>query len=138
MFPGLQTIVERKQILASHDDQWCKPDIGAFFLNQTQRTKLQASSASKPQSNNRLLVNLTADIDQFVQSVKQLNIETFNLVKHSTANKQTVEPINLYKKIAFGSLDLWVLHPTSSATEDEKLVAALQKVFIPRFGSEMN
>jgi hypothetical protein len=128
VFPGLQTIVQRKQTLSAHDDQLSKPDIGAIFLNHMQRAKLQSTSTSKSQSNNRLLINLTENIDHFLQNVKELNIDTFNLIKHMTSNKQTVEPINLYKKIAFGSLDLFVLHPTSSPSEDDKLVTALQKV----------
>jgi hypothetical protein len=49
-------------------------------------------------------------------------------MKHTIPNKLTVEPINLYKKIAFGSLDLYVLHPTVSTSEDEKILANLKKV----------
>ncbi len=57
-----------------------------------------------------------------------MNIDTFDLMKHTIPNKLTVEPINLYKKIAFGSLDLYVLHPTVSTSEDEKILANLKKV----------
>ena len=124
VFPGLQTILHRKTIAPSQDGQSAKPDIGAFFLNQIQRTKL---SPSKP-SNRKLSVDLNENIDQFLKIVKQLNINTFDLIKHSIPNKLIIEPINLFKKIAFGSLDFYVLHPTGSTQEDEKLLASLQKV----------
>ncbi|CAF0750388.1 unnamed protein product [Adineta ricciae] len=124
VFPGLQTIVHRKQIFSSHDAQSGKPDVGAIFLNHIQRSKLQ--SKSSPSS--KLLMNLTNNIDQFMNATKQLNIDTFNLIKPMIANKSNFEPINLYRKIAFGSLDMYVLHPTSSPSEDERLISSLQKI----------
>ncbi len=57
-----------------------------------------------------------------------MNIDTFDLVKTTIPNKPSIEPINLYKKVAFGSLDLYVLYPTSSITDDEKILATIQKV----------
>ncbi|CAF0725790.1 unnamed protein product [Adineta steineri] len=129
VFPGLQTILHRKTILSSSNDQLCKPDIGAFFLNHTQRTKIQSIPTSKSSSStNKLVVNLNENIDEFLHNIKQLNINTFNLIKHTTSNKQNIEPISLYKKIAFGSLDLYVLHPTTFTTDDDKLIASLQKI----------
>jgi len=68
------------------------------------------------------------NIDQFLNNIKQLNIDTFDLIKHTIPNKSHIEPINLYKKIAFGSLDLYILHPTASISEDEKVLMTLQKV----------
>jgi hypothetical protein len=63
-----------------------------------------------------------------LNDIKQLNIDTFDLVKTTIPNKPSIEPINLYKKVAFGSLDLYVLYPTSSITDDEKILATIQKV----------
>jgi hypothetical protein len=63
-----------------------------------------------------------------LNDIKQLNIDTYDLVKHTAPNKPNIEPINLYKKIAFGSLDLYVLYPTPSSTDDDKALATLQKV----------
>jgi hypothetical protein len=125
VLPGLQTILHRKTIPSLHDGRLCKPDFGAIFLNHIQRTRVQSS---KPSSNSKLLVNLSHNIDQFLNDIKQLNIDTYDLVKHTTPNKPTIEPINLYKKIAFGSLDLYVLYPTPSSTDDDKALATLQKV----------
>jgi len=51
--PGLQTILHRKTISLPHDGESCKPDIGAFFLNHIQRTKI----SSTPSSNRKLLVD---------------------------------------------------------------------------------
>jgi hypothetical protein len=127
VFPGLQTILHRKTISSPNDGQLCKPDIGAVFLNHTQQTKLSSISSSKS-LNRKLLIDLNENIDQFLNNIKQLNIDTFDLIKHTIPNKLTIEPINLFKKIAFGSLDLYVLHPTGSISEDEKLLASLQKV----------
>ena len=124
VFPGLQTIIHRKQIFNPHDAQLGKPDVGAIFLNHIQRSKLQ----SKSSTSSKLLMNLTNNIDQFMNATKQLNIDTFNLIKPMITNKSNFEPINLYRKIAFGSLDMYVLHPTSSPTEDERLITSLQKV----------
>jgi hypothetical protein len=126
VFPGLQTILHRKTI----NGQLCKPDIGAIFLNHIQRTKVQSISSLKSSSNRKLLMNLNENIEQFLNDIKQLNIDTFDLIKHTIQNKLTIEPINLYKKIAFGSLDFYILHPTASISEDEKMIAALQKVKI--------
>ena len=115
----------------------CKPDIGVLFLNQIQRAKLQSSSSIS--SNSQLLVNLNDNINQFLQDTKQLKIHTMDLVKSSSTNKTLVEPINLYKKIAFGSLDLYVLHPLGSTIDDEKTVTNLQKVDeIKSLSIEMN
>ena len=130
VFPGLQTLLHRKTISSSHDGQLCKPDIGAIFLNHVQRTKLPAASSI---TNSKLLVNLNENIEQFFNDIKQLNIDTFDLIKHTMPNKPTIEPINLYKKIAFGSLDLYVLHPTASTSEDEKVLGNLQKVKVTAF-----
>lgn len=110
------------------DNQSCKPDIGTLFLNNVQRAKLQSSKSSKSSSNSKLLVNLQDNIEQFLNDIKQLNIDTFDLVKHSIGSKPNIEPINLFKKIAFGSLDLYVLHPLPSTSEDERTLAALKKV----------
>lgn len=122
--PGLQTIVHRKLISSAQGDkQSCKPDIGAVFLNHLQRTKLSGDSSTKK---SKLSVNLQENIDQFLNDIQQLNIETWDL--HTVGNRTRIEPINLYKKIAFGSLDFYVLHPTASASDDEKLIANLQKV----------
>jgi len=74
------------------------------------------------------LVNLTENIDEFLNNIKKLNIDTFDLIKHTILNKSNIEPINLYKKIAFGSLDLYILHPTASISEDEKILTILKKV----------
>jgi hypothetical protein len=134
VFPGLQTILHRKTIPSLHDGQLCKPDIGAMFINHIQRTKIQSISPS----NNKLLVNLNENIDQFLTNIKQLNIDTFDLVKHTVHSKTSIEPINLYKKIAFGSLDLYVLHPTATISDDEKIITALQKVQIIGFHLEIN
>ncbi len=128
VFPGLQTILHRKTIPSAHNDQLCKPDIGAIFLNYIQRTKMQSILLTKSSTNSKLSVNLNENIDQFLNDVKQLNIDTFDLVKQTTSNKSIIEPMNLYKKIAFGSLDLYILHPTAAASEDEKVLAGLQKV----------
>jgi hypothetical protein len=128
VLPGLQTILHRKTIPVSQDGRLCKPDIGAIFVNQTQRTRCQSSHSSKTSSNNKLLVNLSHNIDQFLNDVKQLNIDTYDLIKQTTQNKPSIEPINLYKKIAFGSLDLYVLYPTPSASDDDKALSNLQKV----------
>ncbi|CAF3466823.1 unnamed protein product [Rotaria socialis] len=126
---GLQTIIHRKTIPSLHDGRLCKPDIGAMFLNNIQRTRLQALHSLKAPSNSKLSVNLSHNIDQFLNDIKQLNIETFDLVKNTTPNKHTIEPINLYKKIAFGSLDLYVLYPLSSSSmDDDKSLATLQKI----------
>jgi hypothetical protein len=125
VFPGLQTILHRKTIPSPHNGQLCKPDIGAIFLNHIQRTKIPLSKSSL---NSKLLVNLTENIDQFLNNIQQLNIDTFDLVKHTIPKKSNIEPINLYKKIAFGSLDFYILHPTGSISEDEKILAILQKV----------
>lgn len=122
--PGLQTIVRRKLISSSQGDkQSCKPDIGAVFLNRIQRTKLSGVSTT---NKSKLSVNLEENIQQFLDDIKQLNIETWDLQR--LTNKNLIEPINLFRKIAFGSLDLYVLHPTTS--DDEKLIANLQKVNI--------
>ncbi|CAM4758348.1 unnamed protein product [Rotaria magnacalcarata] len=126
---GLQTIIHRKTIPSLHDGRLCKPDIGAMFLNNIQRTRLQPLHSLKTASNGKLSVNLSHNIDQFLNDIKQLNIETFDLVKNTTLNKHTIEPINLYKKIAFGSLDLYVLYPLSSSSmDDDKSLATLQKI----------
>ena len=130
VFPGFQTIIHRKTIPSGEEGRSCKPDIGALFVNQTQRIRFQSSPTSKRVSNNKLSVNLSQNIDQFFHDVKKLNIDTFDLIKNITTNKPTIEPINLYKKIAFGSLDLYVLHPTSLSAEDEKMLTAIQKVII--------
>lgn len=79
-----------------------------------------------PQS--KLLVNLSQNIEQFLNDVKKLNVDTFDLIKQTTPAKPTIEPINLFRKIAFGSLDLYVLHPTSNSVEDEKILSNIQKV----------
>ncbi|CAF2710465.1 unnamed protein product [Rotaria sp. Silwood2] len=129
VFPGLQTILHRKTISSKHDNQLCKPDIGAVFLNHIQRTKIQSvQHSSKPSSNSKLLINLNENIDEFLNDIKQLNIDTIDLVKNSILHKPNIEPINLYKKIAFGSLDLYILHPTASISDDEKILASLQKI----------
>ncbi|CAF3782004.1 unnamed protein product [Rotaria sp. Silwood1] len=128
VLPGLQTILHRKTIPSLHDGRLCKPDIGAIFLNHTQRIRFQSSYISKLPSNSKLTVNLSHNIDQFVHDIKQLNIETFDLIKSISPNKHTIEPINLYKKIAFGSLDLYVLYPLPSSIDDDKFLATLQKI----------
>ena len=128
VLPGLQTILHRKTLTTLHDGRICKPDFGAIFLNHVQRAKVQSVSSSKNSSNSKLLVNISHNIDQVLNDIKQLNIDTYDLVKHTAPNKPSIEPINLYKKIAFGSLDLYVLYPTSSSTEDDKALANLQKV----------
>ena len=124
----MQTILHRKTISSLHNGQVCKPDFGAIFLNHTQRIRFQSLHSSRMLSNSKLSVNLSHNIDQFLNDIKQLNISTFDLVKTTTLNKRTIEPINLYKKIAFGSLDLYVLYPTSSSVDDEKSLVNLQKV----------
>ena len=126
VLPGLQTLVHRKTIPSPFDGRLCKPDIGAIFLNQIQRGKLQ--SPSPKSSNSRLLTNLSENVNQFLKDVKQLNIDTFDLVQHSTANKASIQPINLFRKIAFGSLDLYVLHPVTLGSDEEKNLASIQKV----------
>ena len=79
------------------------------------------------------MINLNENIDQFLNDIKQLNIDTFDLIKHTSSNKSNIEPINLYKKIAFGSLDLYVLHPTALMMEDDKALSILQKVIRKKF-----
>ncbi|CAF0751034.1 unnamed protein product [Rotaria sordida] len=129
VFPGLQTILHRKTISSQHDNPLCKPDIGAIFLNHTQRTKIQSvEHSSKSSSNSKLLINLNENINEFLNDIKQLNINTIDLVKNSMSHKTNIEPINLYKKIAFGSLDLYILHPTTSISDDEKMLTTLQKI----------
>ncbi|CAM4891389.1 unnamed protein product [Rotaria socialis] len=130
VLPGLQTILHRKVISEFNDNQSCKPDIGTMFLNHIQRTKIQAINGSKASSNSKLLIHLPDNINQFSNDIKKLNIDTLDLVLHSTASKTTIEPINLFKKIAFGSLDMYVLHPVASTTEYEKTLTALQKISI--------
>ena len=80
------------------------------------RTKSSSST-----TNNSLLVNFNENIEEFLNDIKQLNIDTFDLVKQ-------IKPINLYRKLAFGSLDFYILHPTTSTTDDERIVNNLQKV----------
>ncbi len=101
-----------------------------MFLNQIQRTRIQSSNTFKSSSNSKLLVNLSHNIDQVLNDIKQLNIDTFDLVKTTAPNKPSIEPINLYKKIAFGSLDLYVLYPTASTIDDDKALATIQKVML--------
>jgi hypothetical protein len=113
----------------TNNGRLCKPDIGALFLNQIQRARIQSGHTLKSSSlNSKLLVNLSHNIDQLLNDIKQLNIDTFDLVKTTIPNKPTIEPINLYKKIAFGSLDLYVLYPTASTTDDDKILGMIQKV----------
>ena len=128
VLPGLQSILHRKTIPLAHNGQLCKPDIGAIFLNQTQRARIQSSPTLKSSLNNKLLLNLSHSIDQVLNDVKQLNIDTYDLVKTTTPKQPSIEPMNLFKKIAFGSLDLYVLYPTASITDDEKVLATIQKV----------
>lgn len=125
VLPGLQSIIHRKTIPSPFDGRLCKPDIGVFFLNQIQRAKLPSTSKSSP---NPLLINLHENIHQCLQDAQQLKIHTIDLVKSVATNKTTIEPINLYKKIAYGSLDLFVLHPLVSSIENEKMISTLQKV----------
>lgn len=128
VLPGLQTLLHRKTIPISDEGRLCKPDIGAIFLNQTQRSRLQSSPSAKRTTSSKLSVNLSQNIDQFSHDIKKLNIDTFDLIRHITPSKPSIEPINLYKKIAFGSLDLYVLHPTTLSADDEKILANVQKV----------
>ena len=128
VLPGLQSLLHRKTMALGSNGRSCKPDIGAFFLNQTQRTRIQSSPGFKSTSNSKLLLNLSHNIDQVYNDIKQLNIDTFDLVKTTAPNKPSIEPINLFKKIAFGSLDLFVLYPTASITDDEKVLGTIQKV----------
>ncbi|CAF1224769.1 unnamed protein product [Rotaria magnacalcarata] len=130
VLPGLQTILHRKVISEFNGNQPCKPDIGTMFLNHIQRTKIQAINGSKASSNSKLLIHLPDNINQFSNDIKKLNIDTLDLVLHSTASKTTIEPINLFKKIAFGSLDMYVLHPVAPTTEYDKALTALQKISI--------
>jgi hypothetical protein len=125
VLPGLQTIMHRKTMPSTFDGRSCKPDIGGIFLNRIQRTKL--STVSTP-SASQLQISLAHCIDQFTDDIKQLEINTFDLVRQSMPNKTTIEPINLYKKIAFGSLDLYILHPMESMADNDKLLGNLQKV----------
>jgi len=124
VLPGLQTIVRRKTIPTNEHGELCKPDIGAVFLNHIQRMKFQSvlrTKSSSSTTNNSLLVNFNENIEEFLNDIKQLNIDTFDLVKQ-------IKPINLYRKLAFGSLDFYILHPTTSTTDDERIVNNLQKV----------
>ncbi|CAF1454047.1 unnamed protein product [Adineta steineri] len=127
VLPGLQTILRRKTMSSLHDGRICKPDFGAIFLNHIQRARVQSSKSVS--NNSKLLVNLSQNIDQCMNDIKQLNIDTYDLIKHTTTtNKSSIEPINLYKKIAFGSLDLYVLYPAASSADDDKALAILQKI----------
>ncbi|CAF0777232.1 unnamed protein product [Didymodactylos carnosus] len=122
---GLQSILHRKTIV-SPEQKSINPDIGAIFLNQHQKTKLfSQQNKSSVGNNNKLQVNLNQNIDQFLSDIKRLQIETFDLCKPST--KGQLEPINLYRKIAFGSLDLYPLHPTAQSDVE---ITALQKILI--------
>lgn len=127
VLPGLQSVLHRKTISMSEQGQTCKPNIAAIFLNQIQRAKI-LSSTKKSTHPQKTLVNLNQNIEQFNNDLKRLNLDQFDLVKQISASKPTVEPINLFRKIAFGSLDLYVLHPTSLAAEDDKLLSTIQKV----------
>lgn len=127
VLPGLQTILHRKTKPIDEQGKLCKPDIGALFLNYSQKAKLKSTVNI---SNSKLVNNLSQNIEQVLYDIKQLNIETFDLIRTTAVNKPSIEPINLYKKIAFGSLDLYVLFPTSSSAEDDKVVSAVQKVFL--------
>lgn len=129
VLPGLQTILHRKTMSSLHDGRACKPDFGAIFLNHIQRARIQSAPSSKAVSHGKLSVSLSQNIEQLLTDIKQLNIDTYDLVKHTLPNKPTIEPINLYKKIAFGSLDLYVLYPSTSA-DDDKALSSLQKVVV--------
>jgi len=129
VLPGLQTILHRKTMPIDEQGKLCKPDIGALFLNNSQKTKIKSTANA---SNSKLVNHLSQNIEQVLHDVKQLNIETFDLIRTTAVNKPSIEPINLYKKIAFGSLDLYVLFPTSSSADDDKVVSATQKVFITK------
>src|SRR5215510_10958843 len=84
---GFQSILHRKIIPFSNTGRLCKPDIGAFFLNHIQRTRIQTSHSLKSSSNSKLLINLSHNIDQLLNDIKHLNIDTFDLVKSITSNK---------------------------------------------------
>ena len=120
--------MHRKTIPSTDDGRLCKPDVGAVFINSIQRAKVALASESKVSSNSKLVVNLDESIDQFLSDVKQLKIDSIDLVRPAAVNKTASEPINLYKKIAYGSLDLHVLFPLASAAENEKILATVQKV----------
>lgn len=125
VLPGIQTVFHRKMIPSPFDGRFCKPDIGVLFLNQIQRKKLPSTSKS---STHPLLINLNENIDEFLHDAQTLKIHTSDLVKPTATNKTTVEPLNLYKKIAFGSLDFYVLHPLASSADNDKVMSTLQKV----------
>lgn len=119
-FKFANVLKEVDSMLVTHTDADALGGITSFL------SKKLAQPETKP--NIRTLFgnfnNKNDDVELVLESAEKLRIKTLNLVKHeiNTKPNQAPEHVNLFFKLGYGSLDLYVLSPFNSSSEYKEFI----------------
>lgn len=108
---GVKSMLERKL------KEKIYPDIGtAFFNSPTTKTSYTSQKDS-------LYVNVADVATEIADNLAQLNVNRLNCL----APKDITKPLNLYQKLGYGSLDLYVLNPQQDSKEIKDFLSQWSK-----------
>ena len=100
---GIAAFLERKV----HED--LHPRIGAVFIN----TQCCACPAKTSEGGDELIVSLAEERASVVERLQKLNVQLYPCLVSS----QGSQPVNLYNRVGYGSLDMYVLSPAADSKE---------------------
>ncbi|KAL3866604.1 hypothetical protein ACJMK2_043890 [Sinanodonta woodiana] len=107
---GINSVLKRKSIENVH------PEIGFLYLNASDKIKHATTENVTPDSKEpQLLVNLAEEGNKLVEYAKQIGQPPHPCSR--TAATQQLEPMNLYRKVGHGSLDMYILNPVTDSKE---------------------
>lgn len=108
---GMKSMLDRKL------KEKIYPDIGtAFFNSPTVKTSYTSQKDS-------LYVNLADVASEITDNLGELNVNRLNCL----APKDVTKPLNLYQKLGYGSLDLYILNPQQDSKEIKDFLSQWSK-----------
>ncbi|KAK3097296.1 hypothetical protein FSP39_008440 [Pinctada imbricata] len=104
---GVSAMLQRKALGNIH------PQLGYLFMNSID--KLPSPPPENGEKKPSLCINLAEEGSKLVDYAKQMGLSPYPCLRQATGPQIT--PINLYLKVGYGSLDMYILNPVSDTKE---------------------
>merc|ERR1712226_1529659 len=109
---GISAVLERKSVSPVY------PQIGHFFANILETKKDKQKEKHDEEERDKLLVNVIHEGNSMIENLRILNLKPQICFRDNIC-----DPINLYHKVGYGKLDMYVLNPSKESREVKEFLS---------------